>query len=116
MRISDWSSDVCSSDLDYMISSANPLASQAGARILAAGGSATDALIAAQMVLNLVEPQSSGVGGGAFIVRYDAAQGQVQSYDGRETAPAAARSDRFMKDGKAIAFREDRKSTRLKLQ
>src|SRR3546814_6647975 len=89
-----------------MILSANPLASQAGARILAAGCSATDALIAAQMLLNLVEPQSSGVGGCAFIVRYDAAQGQVQSYDGRETAPAAARSDRFMKDGKAIAFRD----------
>src|SRR3546814_10988999 len=88
-----------------MISSANPLASQAGARILAAGGSATDALIAAQMVLNLVEPQSSGVGGGAFIVRYDAAQGQVQSYDGRETAPAAASRDRFMKGDNAIAFR-----------
>ncbi len=91
---------------DYMISSANPLASQAGARILDQGGSATDALIAAQMVLNLVEPQSSGIGGGAFIVRYDAKQGVVQSYDGRETAPAAARSDRFMKDGKAMPFWE----------
>ncbi|MGB3288217.1 MAG: gamma-glutamyltransferase [Burkholderiaceae bacterium] len=91
---------------DYMISSANPLASRAGARILAQGGSATDALIATQMVLNLVEPQSSGIGGGAFVVRYDAKQGVVQSYDGRETAPAAARSDRFMKDGKAIPFRE----------
>ncbi|HWK70933.1 MAG TPA: gamma-glutamyltransferase [Burkholderiaceae bacterium] len=91
---------------DYMISSANPLASQAGARILAEGGSATDALIAAQMVLNLVEPQSSGIGGGAFVVRYDSKQGVVQSYDGRETAPAAAHSDRFMKDGKAIPFRD----------
>jgi gamma-glutamyltranspeptidase/glutathione hydrolase len=89
---------------DYMISSANPLASQAGARILDQGGSATDALIATQMVLNLVEPQSSGIGGGAFIVRYDAVQGLVQAYDGRETAPAAARSDRFMRNGKAMPF------------
>src|SRR3546814_12248191 len=88
MRISDWSSDVCSSDLDYMISSANPLASQAGARILAAGGSATDALIAAQMVLNLVEPQSSGVGGGAFIVRYDAARSEKRRVGNECVSPS----------------------------
>lgn len=90
----------------YMVSSANPLATQAGADILAEGGSATDALIASQMVLNLVEPQSSGIGGGAFIVAYDASTQSVRAYDGRETAPAAARSDRFMKSGQAIPFWE----------
>ncbi|WP_073103780.1 gamma-glutamyltransferase [Pollutimonas bauzanensis] len=90
----------------YMVSSAHPLATQAGADILAEGGSAADALIASQMVLNLVEPQSSGIGGGAFIVAYDAATQSVQAYDGRETAPAAARSDRFMKGRQAIPFWE----------
>ncbi|NGM87182.1 gamma-glutamyltransferase [Parapusillimonas sp. SGNA-6] len=90
----------------YMFTSAHPLATQAGTRVLAQGGSAVDALIAAQMVLNLVEPQSSGIGGGAFIVTYDAASGKVQAYDGRETAPVASRSDRFMREGKAIPFRE----------
>ncbi|HWL27848.1 MAG TPA: gamma-glutamyltransferase, partial [Burkholderiaceae bacterium] len=90
----------------YMFSSAHPLATQVGTKVLAQGGSAIDALIAAQMVLNLVEPQSSGIGGGAFIVTYDAASGKVQAYDGRETAPAASRSDRFMREGKAIPFRD----------
>ncbi|OWT62131.1 gamma-glutamyltransferase [Candidimonas nitroreducens] len=87
-----------------MVSSANPLASRAGLQILRQGGSAADAAIAMQMVLNLVEPQSSGIGGGAFIVTYDARQRRVRSYDGRETAPAAARSDRFMRDGHAMPF------------
>ncbi len=90
----------------YMVGSAHPLASQAGADILAEGGSATDALIASQMVLNLVEPQSSGIGGGAVIIAYDAKTQSLQSYDGRETAPAAARSDRFMKNRQAIPFWE----------
>lgn len=90
----------------YMVSSANPLATQAGVDMLAEGGSATDAVIASQMVLNLVEPQSSGIGGGAFIVAYDAATQSVRAYDGRETAPAAARSNRFMENGQAIPFWE----------
>nr|WP_233583212.1 gamma-glutamyltransferase [Candidimonas sp. SYP-B2681] len=90
----------------FMVSSANPLATQAGVDVLAEGGSATDAIIATQMVLNLVEPQSSGIGGGAFIVAYDAQTQIVQAYDGRETAPSAVRSDRFMKNGKAIPFWE----------
>lgn len=88
----------------YMASTANPLATQAAADILARGGSASDAAIAAQMVLTLVEPQSSGIGGGAFIVSYDARTQEVQAYDGRETAPAAARGDRFMANGKALPF------------
>jgi len=74
----------------YMAVTANPLASRAGCDVLAAGGTAIDAAIAAQMVLGLVEPQSSGLGGGAFLLYYDAATRAVQAYDGRETAPAAA--------------------------
>jgi len=82
-----------------MVATANPHASQAGLEMLRAGGSALDAAIAAQMVLNLVEPQSSGIGGGAFILHWDEAQRRVSAYDGRETAPAAARADRFLQPG-----------------
>ena len=64
----------------------------------ARGGSAADAAIAVQLVLNLVEPQSSGLGGGAFVLHWDAAGKQLKSYDGRETAPAAAKPDRFLVD------------------
>ncbi len=74
----------------YMVVAANPLATKAGCEVLKAGGSAVDAAIAVQMVLNLVEPQSSGIGGGAFMLYYDRAKGTVTAYDGRETAPAAA--------------------------
>ncbi|WP_370635843.1 gamma-glutamyltransferase [Paralcaligenes sp. KSB-10] len=88
----------------FMVTSANPLASRAGVEMIRRGGNAADAVIATQLVLNLVEPQSSGIGGGAFIVTYDAAGHRVRTYDGRETAPAAARSDRFMRDHHAIPF------------
>ncbi len=74
----------------FMVVAANPLATKAGCDVLRAGGSALDAAIATQMVLNLVEPQSSGIGGGAFMLSYNASNGQVTAYDGRETAPAAA--------------------------
>lgn len=74
----------------YMAVSANPLATKAGCDILARGGSAVDAAVAMQLVLSLVEPQSSGVGGGAFALHYDAKTKKVRSFDGRETAPAAA--------------------------
>jgi gamma-glutamyltranspeptidase/glutathione hydrolase len=77
-----------------MVSAANPLAAEAGVAILKAGGSAVDAAIAVQMVLTLVEPQSSGIGGGAFLMHFDGHQ--VQAYDGRETAPAGAQDDLFM--------------------
>jgi gamma-glutamyltranspeptidase/glutathione hydrolase len=90
----------------FMAAAANPLAAAAGREILRAGGSATDAAIAIQLVLNLVEPQSSGIGGGAFLVHWDQAAGKVTTLDGRETAPAAAKPDRFMKDGKPMTFRE----------
>jgi gamma-glutamyltranspeptidase / glutathione hydrolase len=75
---------------NYMVVTANPLATKAGCDVLKAGGSAADAAVAVQMVLGLVEPQSSGLGGGAFILHYNAASKSLQSYDGRETAPAAA--------------------------
>lgn len=91
----------------FMISAANPLAVEAGYDILKAGGSAVDAAIAAQMVLNLVEPQSSGIGGGAFLVHYDAATQQVTTFDGRETAPSAATSNMFLDaSGKFIGRRQ----------
>ncbi len=77
----------------YMVVTANPLASKAGCEVLKSGGSAVDAAVAVQMVLGLVEPQSSGIGGGAFMLYYDAATKKVTAYDGRETAPAAATPD-----------------------
>lgn len=75
---------------DWMVAAANPLAVQAGADVLAAGGTAADAMVAVQAVLGLVEPQSSGLGGGAFLVWHDAATGETTTLDGRETAPLAA--------------------------
>ena len=78
-----------------MIVTANPLASAAGAKILKNGGTAADAMVAAQAMLGLVEPQSSGLGGGAFVVYYDAVSGTTTTFDGREKAPAAATEDRF---------------------
>lgn len=88
----------------HMVATANPLASEAGQRMLRKGGSVMDAAIAAQLVLNLVEPQSSGIGGGAFLMLYTASDQTLRSYDGRETAPASAGTYRFLKDGKAIPF------------
>ena len=73
-----------------MVATANPHATDAALAVLEAGGSALDAAVAAQMVLGLVEPQSSGIGGGGFLLHYDAKSGAVTSFDGRETAPAAA--------------------------
>ena len=75
---------------DWMVVAANPLAVEAGADVLAAGGTAADAMVAVQAVLGLVEPQSSGLGGGAFLVWFDAASGELTTLDGRETAPLAA--------------------------
>ena len=74
----------------FMVVTANPRATKAGCEVLSAGGTAADAAVAVQMVLGLVEPQSAGLGGGAFTLYYKASSKQVLSYDGRETAPAAA--------------------------
>ncbi|HVP09326.1 MAG TPA: gamma-glutamyltransferase [Burkholderiales bacterium] len=87
----------CAHAAEYMVAAANPLAARAGMQILRDGGSALDAAIAVQMALNVVEPQSSGIGGGAFLLNWDAAAKAVSAYDGRETAPAAARPDRFLR-------------------
>ncbi len=89
----------------HMVAAANPLATEAGRTILRAGGSATDAAIAVQLVLNLVEPQSSGIGGGAFFVHWDEGRKALVTLDGRETAPAAAKPERFLgADGKPMRF------------
>ena len=80
----------------FMVVAANPLATDAGVAILREGGSAVDAAIAVQLVLGLVEPQSSGIGGGLFLLHWDDKQRAARSYDGRETAPAAAKPERFV--------------------
>jgi gamma-glutamyltranspeptidase/glutathione hydrolase len=89
---------------EFMVAAAHPLASQAGYDVLARGGSAVDAAIAVQMVLGLVEPESSGIGGGAFLLHWSQREQKLRSYDGRETAPAAARPDRFLRGGKPMEF------------
>jgi len=90
----------------WMVGAANPHAVEAGYRILQRGGNAVDAAIAVQLVLGLVEPQSSGLGGGAFLLLHDGKGNRLIAYDGRETAPAAAKPDRFMKDGAPMAFHD----------
>ena len=89
----------------WFIAAANPHAVEAGAEILRRGGSAVDAAVATQAALGLVEPQSSGLGGGAFMIHYDPATGMLETYDGRETAPASATPDRFLKEnGEPMGF------------
>lgn len=89
----------------HMVVAANPLAAQAGLDVLRQGGTAADAFVTVQTVLGLVEPQSSGLGGGAFAIWYDAASGTVTTFDGRETAPAAATPGLFIgTDGKPLGF------------
>ncbi len=82
----------------YMVVAAHPLATEAGERILAQGGNAADAAVAVQAMLTLVEPQSSGIGGGAFMLHYNAEKGEFDAYDGRETAPKAASSELFIQE------------------
>jgi gamma-glutamyltranspeptidase / glutathione hydrolase len=90
-----------------MIAAANPHAVDAGLAVLRQGGSAIDAAVAVQATLGLVEPQSSGLGGGAFLVYYDAASREVTYYDGREIAPASTTPGLFLgPDGKPLPFRE----------
>ena len=85
-----------------MVVAAHPLAAEAGREMLVAGGTAVDAAVAVQAVLTLVEPQSSGIGGGLFLVHHDGRQ--VRTFDGRETAPAAATPDLFLRDGRPLPF------------
>ncbi len=91
---------------EFIVTAANPLASKAGVEILSQGGSVVDAAIAVQLVLGLVEPQSSGLGGGGFALVHSAGNPAVHAYDGRETAPAAAAPDRFLREGEPMGFFE----------
>ncbi|MEZ8385835.1 gamma-glutamyltransferase, partial [Vibrio splendidus] len=90
---------------DWMVTAANPLATQAGADVLARGGNAIDAMVAVQLMLGLVEPQSSGIGGGAFLVYFDGKDKQLKTYDGRETAPLDATPRLFQdENGQPLKF------------
>lgn len=90
----------------FMLSTANPHATQAGFEILKHGGSAADAAITVQMVLNLVEPQSSGIGGGLFALFYNASEKKLTTIDGRETAPKNINPKQFIHDGKPMDYFE----------
>ena len=89
-----------------LVAAANPLAVEAGMAVLRRGGSAADAAVAVQAVLGLVEPQSSGLGGGAFMMHYDATTRQITVYDGRETAPATATPELFYENGRPLGFED----------
>jgi gamma-glutamyltranspeptidase / glutathione hydrolase len=102
---SGWTPKKAISTRNDMVAAANPLAVAAGHDILTQGGTVVDAAVAVQMVLNLVEPQSSGIGGGAFMLFHNGRNGLLTAYDGRETAPSSAKPDRFLdRDGKPLEF------------
>ena len=106
-RPSGWTDKRPVESRRFMVAAANPLAVDAGYRILKQGGTAVDAAIAVQLVLGLTEPQSSGLGGGAFLLAHDGRTHKLTAYDGRETAPAAATPERFLgKDGQPLPFIE----------
>lgn len=96
--------DAATGQREAMVAAADPLAVQAGLEILRAGGSAVDAAIAVELTLGLVEPESSGLGGGGFLIHYRASDRSIDAYDGREWAPASATPDLFLADGKALPF------------
>ncbi len=103
--IPTYANELTATSARYMVAAADPRAVEAGLAILQNGGSAVDAAITVQLVLNLVEPQSSGIGGGAFMLHYDAASQKVNAYDGRETAPDSATEDLFLTaDGQPMQF------------
>lgn len=90
---------------EYMVVAAHPLAAEAGRQVLAEGGTAADAAVAIQLMLTLVEPQSSGLGGGAFAVYWDQSERKLTTYDGRETAPGAATPDYWLgDDGEPVSW------------
>ena len=91
----------------WMIAAAHPLATEVGAKILAAGGSAADAAVAAQLMLNLAEPQSSGIGGGAFALYWDESEKRLRAWDARETAPQAADENYWLdENGEPMKWRD----------
>ena len=105
-RTSGWTPKALVTSRHAMVVAANPAAVDAGIAILERGGNAIDAAIAVQLVLNVVEPQSSGIGGGAFMLFHNARDGRLTVYDGRETAPAAATPERFLDPaGRPLPFR-----------
>jgi gamma-glutamyltranspeptidase/glutathione hydrolase len=104
---SGWTEKKLVTAKKQMVAAAHPLAVDAGLKILDMGGNAMDAAIAVQLVLGLVEPQASGLGGGAFLLFHDAKKKSLSAFDGRETAPEAATDQLFMKpDGKPMAFND----------
>src|SRR5574340_45419 len=100
------SSSVLAAPPDGVVAVSQPAAAAAGARILARGGNAIDAAAAVQFALNVVEPQSSGLGGGGFMLVYVARTGETFFVDSRERAPAAARADMFAPDGLPMEFQK----------
>jgi len=106
---SGWSPKPLAHAKKYMVAAANPLAVEAGLRMLERGGNAIDAMVAVQLALNLVEPSSSGLGGGAFLLYYDAKAKKIHAIDGREVAPAGATPQLFVgADGKPMPFPQAR--------
>jgi gamma-glutamyltranspeptidase/glutathione hydrolase len=104
---SGWTAKKLATARQYMVAAGHPLAVEAGLAMLARGGTAVDAAIATQVTLGLVEPQASGLGGGAFFLHYDAKDRRVSAIDGRETAPAGATPSLLMKpDGKPAGFQD----------
>jgi gamma-glutamyltranspeptidase/glutathione hydrolase len=101
---SGWYGQAVATAKRQMVATANPYATEAGLSILRQGGSAADAAVAVQLVLNLVEPQSSGLGGGAFLLFWDAARQRLSALDGRETAPAGADPGQFLEGGHPRPF------------
>lgn len=105
-RVEALAADTAAHDRQAFLAAAHPLGVEAGLDVLRRGGNAVDAAVAVQAMLGLVEPQSSGLGGGAFMLYYDAATRTITVYDGRETAPAGATPDMFLnRDGKPVPFR-----------
>ena len=96
VHIKNKNQSVPSQSKKWMISVANPYAAEAGLKILRQGGNAIDAAIAAQLVLNLVEPQSSGIGGGGFLIHLEGKKSKISTYDGREKAPSSANPEMFI--------------------
>src|SRR5258708_32962093 len=98
-----WTPKQLVTSQQFMVVAAHPLAARAGYDAIRQGGSAVDAAIATELVLNLVEPQSSGIGGGGVLLHYAAREAKLETYDGRETAPAGAKPGRFLgADGRPL--------------